>query len=67
MSQPLHLLRAKQCASRMGHSVTTWWSWVREGRAPAGTKISPKETVWRSDEIEELIERLVPRQEVRNA
>ena len=63
----LRLLRAKECARKLGHSQPTWWAWVKSGRAPAGTKISPRETVWRSDEIDELIERLVPRREVSNA
>lgn len=57
------LLRAKQCAEIMGFSVPTWWVWVRSGKAPKGTAISESMTVWRSDEIQELIDRLVPRQE----
>lgn len=55
------LLRAKQCAEMMGFSVPTWWVWVRSGKAPAGTALSESMTVWRSDEIEELIDKLVPR------
>jgi len=39
-------------------SASTWWSWVREGRAPEPVKLSPRVTVWRASDIEELIRRL---------
>ena len=57
----IRLLRARQCAEIMGFSLPTWWAWVKSGRAPAGTSISASLTVWRSDDIEALIDSLVPR------
>jgi predicted DNA-binding transcriptional regulator AlpA len=32
-------------------SATTWWTWVREGKAPKPLKLSPGLTVWRVEEI----------------
>lgn len=58
----IRLLRAKDCAEIMGFSVPTWWNWVKEGKAPKGTAIGANTTVWRSDDVEALIDRLVPKQ-----
>jgi predicted DNA-binding transcriptional regulator AlpA len=32
-------------------SATTWWTWVREGKAPKPLKLSPGLTVWRVEDI----------------
>lgn len=61
MKEDLRLLRAKDCAIKTGQSVTNWWRWVRGGIAPRGRKISQGITVWRSDEVDEFIDQLVPR------
>jgi prophage regulatory protein len=37
---------------------TTWWAGVRSGRFPQPIKIGPLTTVWRVEDIRELIERL---------
>lgn len=37
---------------------TTWWAGVRTGRFPQPIKIGPLTTVWRVEDIRELIKRL---------
>lgn len=39
-------------------SASTWWEWVRTGKAPAPLKLGPATTVWRAEEIRLLIDRL---------
>lgn len=39
-------------------SRSTWWIWVRDGRAPRGVKLSERCTAWRASDIRDLIERL---------
>ena len=56
------LLRAKQCAELFGIHPNTWWKWVKEGRAPQGASISASTIVWRTDDLEVLMDRLAPRQ-----
>jgi prophage regulatory protein len=34
---------------------TTWWEGVRSGRFPKPSKLSPKTTVWRAEDIHDLI------------
>jgi prophage regulatory protein len=38
--------------------TTTWWGWVKAGRAPKALKLGPGMTVWRAEEIHALIARL---------
>ena len=57
----LSLYRVKDCARAAAVSTATWWSWVKAGTAPPGHKISQSITVWRSDEVEEFLNRLAPR------
>lgn len=35
---------------------STWWKWVQEGKAPAPIKLSPRVTVWRSEEVRRFVE-----------
>ena len=37
---------------------STWWQWVRDGKAPAPLKLSVRTTAWRSADIYALIESL---------
>ena len=32
-------------------SKSTWWAWVRSGKAPAAKKLGPRTTVWSVDSI----------------
>jgi prophage regulatory protein len=36
-------------------SKSTWWAWVASGKAPQPLKLSPGVTVWRAEDIRELI------------
>lgn len=35
--------------------ASTWWDGVRSGRYPKPIKLSPRVTVWRAEDIRELI------------
>jgi predicted DNA-binding transcriptional regulator AlpA len=37
-------------------SRSSWWAGVREGRFPKPTKIGPRTTVWRVEDIRKLFE-----------
>ena len=39
-------------------SKSSWWAGVKEGRYPAPVKLSPRVTVWRVEDIREMITRL---------
>jgi len=43
-------------------SKTAWWKGVADGKYPQPIKISEKVTVWRSDQIEALVEQLCANQ-----
>lgn len=40
---------------RMGISRSGWWKGVKDGKFPAGIKLSSRVTVWKSSEIDALI------------
>lgn len=37
-------------------SKSSWWAGVKSGRYPQSTKLGPKTTCWRVEEIRKLIE-----------
>ncbi len=39
-------------------SKSTWWAGVRNGRFPKPIKLGPKTTVWRVEDIANLVERI---------
>lgn len=39
-------------------SKSTWWLWVKTGKAPKSVKLSERCTAWRVEDIRALIERL---------
>lgn len=39
-------------------SKSHWWQGVKDGRFPAAVKLSPRCTVWRSEDIRALVERI---------
>ena len=43
---------------RMGISRSGWWKGVKDGKYPPGIKLSPRVTVWKSSDIDSLIESL---------
>lgn len=34
---------------------STWWNWVKEGRAPKPVKLGPRITAWRAEDIQAFI------------
>lgn len=49
-------MRAKQIHQLFGIGLSTWWYWVREGRAPQGHRLSRRTTVWRVEDIKALLD-----------
>ena len=49
------LLRVPTITERLGVSRSYWWKGVKDGKFPAGTKLSPRVTVWRASDIDSLI------------
>jgi prophage regulatory protein len=37
---------------------STWWQWVRDGKAPAPVKLGPRTTAWRAEQILAFVEAL---------
>ena len=35
---------------------STWWLWVRIGKAPPSVKLGPRTTAWRADDIYAFVE-----------
>jgi prophage regulatory protein len=35
---------------------STWWKWVKDGKAPAAIKIGPRITVWRAEDVRDFVE-----------
>lgn len=56
---PEYFLRDKQVLLRLPISRAAWWLGVKEGRYPAGIKISHRVTVWTSSSIDALIQSLI--------
>ena len=48
---PGRMLRAKEAAALLGIGKSTLWKWVKEGRLPAGIRLSTKATVWPEAEL----------------
>lgn len=67
-AQPI-FLRANQIAGPTGRlpiGLSTWWKWVKEGKAPQPIKLGPMTTVWRCSDVDSFLEGLAaPIKEVR--
>lgn len=37
---------------------STWWRWVRDGKAPPPIKLGPRTTAWRAEDVLAFVERL---------
>ena len=63
MNQPRPILpetgfvRLPQILSLIPISRSAWWAGIREGKFPQGIKLGSKTTVWRAEDIRNLIER----------
>jgi predicted DNA-binding transcriptional regulator AlpA len=51
-------VRLPQILNVIPISKSSWYRWVKTGRAPAGLKIGEKTTVWRAQDIQALIDDL---------
>ena len=51
-------LRLRQVLELIPVGKTTWWEWVKSGKAPAGVHLGANIRAWRAEEIRALIERL---------
>ncbi len=49
-------LRSAQVLELIPVGRSTWWRWVKEGKAPRPVKLSERITVWRTDEILQFAE-----------
>ena len=50
-------VRLPQILSLIPISRSAWWAGIREGKFPQGIKLGSKTTVWRAEDIRQLIER----------
>ncbi|MGC9237423.1 MAG: helix-turn-helix transcriptional regulator [Thiomonas sp.] len=50
-------VRLPQILSLIPISRSAWWTGIREGKFPQGIKLGSKTTVWRAEDIRNLIER----------
>jgi len=57
-------LRTRDILKLLGIKRSTWNNWVKEGRAPAGLKLSSRIFVWKQEDIEAYLE--AARQEVQS-
>jgi len=53
---PTTYLRVKQIAQLLSIGKSTWWLWVKEGKAPAGIKFGNRVTVWKTADIQAFID-----------
>ncbi|MGI8423091.1 MAG: helix-turn-helix transcriptional regulator [Chloroflexota bacterium] len=49
-------LRLSQVLQLVPVGKSTWWQWVKDGRAPAAVKLSPRVTAWRASEIRAFLD-----------
>ena len=50
-------LRLQAVLSVIPVSKSSWWAGVRDGKYPRPIKLGPRTTVWRVEDIRDLIER----------
>lgn len=51
-------VRLPQILAVIPVSRSTWWAWVKSGKAPAGKKLGPRITAWKAADIRALIEQV---------
>lgn len=51
-------VRLKQVLKVIPVSRSTWWAWVKDGKAPQPVKLGPKTTAWKVEDIRALINTL---------
>ena len=65
MTTPVHstlpetgFLRISQILRFLPIGRSTFWKWVKEGKAPPAIKLGPKTTVWKAEVIRPFIDLL---------
>ena len=53
-----NLLRLKSVLQRIPVSKSTWWVWVKNGKAPQPVKLSAGVTAWRESDINRMVNNL---------
>lgn len=48
-------VRLPQILAVIPVSRSTWWAWVKSGKAPPSRKLGPKMTAWKVEDIRALI------------
>jgi len=51
------LLRLPQVAELLGVSKSTVWMYAREGKIPKASKLSPRVSVWKEEDILSFMEK----------
>jgi predicted DNA-binding transcriptional regulator AlpA len=51
-------VRLNQILQHVPIGRSTWWQWVRDGKAPQSVKLGARTTAWRAEEIHKLISEL---------
>lgn len=57
-SQNQGFLRLPEILKKIPIGKSTWWAGVKSGRFPQAIKLGSRTTVWRREDIENLIETL---------
>jgi prophage regulatory protein len=52
------LLRLPEVLQRIPVSKSSWWAWIKDGKAPAGVKLGLRVTAWRESDINEFVSKL---------
>ena len=64
-NRPQHgFLRVSQILQDIPIGKSTWWLWVKTGKAPQPIKLGKNTTVWKASDIEDLITKLSTESEV---
>ena len=58
----MNYLRVKSVAKRLDVSESAIWRYAQQGILPKPIKLTPRTTVWRSDDVEAAIEKLAAAQ-----
>jgi len=56
--EPESFMRLPEVLRIIPVSKTAWWEGIRQGRYPAGIKLSRRTTAWRMSDIRKLCEEL---------
>lgn len=51
----LRMMTVAECAATLGIGISTWWEWVRLGKAPKGSLLTARCRRWRARDIDALI------------